>query len=137
MELENTIEDKMKVFERIHDKIKHKSFGKVTIGNKKIQHDKDSDTGNETEEEKAKNIFEEEVSRADEEIEEIKKLKISKVGKIWEMKKKIVGGKKASMETTAIVDPENNKLVVSKKQIISVTLKYCQETLNNNKPTEE
>ena len=77
------------------------------------------------------------MSRADVEIEEIKKLKISKVGKIWEMKKKIVGGKKASMETTAIVDPENNKLVVSKKQIISVTLKYCKETLNNNKPTEE
>ena len=40
MELENTIEDKMKVFERIHDKIKHKSFGKVTIGSKQLQYDK-------------------------------------------------------------------------------------------------
>ena len=102
-----------------------------------MQHNKDKDTGNETEAEKAKNIFEEEMSRAEEEIGEIKKLKLSKVGQIWEMKKKIVGGKKSPMKTTAIVDPETNKLALSKKQIISVTLKYCKETLNNNKPTEE
>ena len=51
--------------------------------------------------------------------------------------KKIVGGKKALIESTAIIDPENNKLVVSKQQIKTVTLKYCHNTLSNNVPGKE
>ena len=36
------------------------------------------------------------------------------------------------MESTAIVNPDNGKVVVTKRQIQEVTLKYCKETLSNN-----
>ena len=36
------------------------------------------------------------------------------------------------MESTSIVNPDNGKVVVTKKPIQEVTLKYCKETLSNN-----
>ena len=49
----------------------------------------------------------------------------------------MIGGKNANHEATAIVDPKNGKLGVSKNNIKSVALEYCQATLNNNVPNEE
>ena len=126
-----SIEEKMLNFEKLHDKIKFKAFGKVTIG-------KYNDSKNEcddTEDITAQKLFEEEEKRALFEIEEIKQMKLSKVGKIWELKKKIIGGKKALIENTAIIDPKSGKLAASKEQIKRVTLVYCKETLSNNKPS--
>ena len=40
------------------------------------------------------------------------------------------------MEATAIMNPYTNRLVVSKKTIKEVTLRYCKETLKNNEPSE-
>ena len=87
---DENMDHKMQEFEKIHDKIKFKAFGKVRIGqDKKEIVTKDTDGGiNE-----AKDLYEEEEARASKEIEEIKKMKISKVGKIWEVRKRIVGGK--------------------------------------------
>ena len=64
-------------------------------------------------------------------------MKLSKVGKIWELKKKIIGGKKALIENTAIKDPKSGKLAASKEQVKEITLNYCTDTLANNKPTSE
>jgi hypothetical protein len=55
---------------------------------------------------------------------------------IYQAAKTIKGGKKATMEATAITDPSTRKLVVSLKDIKEVTLKYCLETLKDNKPKE-
>ena len=109
----------------------------MTIGKKNKRH-----YGCETEDEEAKKdqakvLYEEELKRAEEEVQNINKGHTSKVGKIWEIRKRIIVGKTACLESTAIVNPENGKVVVSKRQIQEVTLKYCTETLSNNKVGSE
>ena len=51
-------------------------------------------------------------------------------------KKESYGGKKNKPEATAIGNPKDNKLVVTKSEVKAVTLKYCKETLANNKPAK-
>ena len=63
-------------------------------------------------------------------------MKTSKVGRVWEVKKRIIGGKKATIEATAVVNPHDGKLAVSRKQIKTVTLRYCKDTLGNNRPAK-
>ena len=80
------IEEKMNQFERIHDRIKHKSFGKGKVqrkGKVEIENRNEKD---------AKSMFEEEERLANQDIEAIKKKKLSKVGNIWEIRKKVIGG---------------------------------------------
>ena len=132
VEIEDTIEEKWRKFNKIQEKVKYKAFGKVTIGRPRKEKNIEGDKV--TVKDKAKDIFEEEVKRANIEIEEIKKIKTSKAGMIWEIKKRIIGGKKASLETTSILNPETNKLAVSKNEIQRVTLNYCKNTLSNNEP---
>ena len=132
-----TIEEKMFKFNKVHEKIKFMAFGKITLGSKpKEEKTLNKNKKKDDQEDEAKSLFEEEVKRTSEEIEELKKMKKSKVGTIWEIKKRIVGGKKANIEATAIVNPKDGKLAVTKKQIKAVTLNYCKETLTNNEPSE-
>ena len=133
----------MKRFNKIHDKIKFEAFGKVTLGGKQNTNEKKSLEGledginNKTEDELAKELVEEQIKKANEQLEEIERSKNNKVGKIWEVRKKVIGGKKALMEATAVINPVTNELVVSRKEIKQVTLQYCKDTLANNKPTPE
>ena len=122
----------MKQFERIHDRIKHKSFGKIRISKKtekvakneiEVKNKKDT-----------KSVFEEEERIANQVFEELKKKKLSKVGNIWEIRKKVIGGKKLNILATAIIDPISGKLVTSKQKIKEVTLQYCKDTLTNYDP---
>ena len=125
---EDNVEEAMKKFNKIHDKIKFISFGKATVREKsKINQDEKS----------TDDLVEEQEKRAAEEIEQIKKVKGGRVGQIWDLKKKIVGGKKATMKANAIIDPKTKTLVVAKKQIQEVSLKYCQDTLKNNEPEKD
>ena len=131
----DTIEAKMKQFEKIHDRIKFKAFGKATVkNNHKRQFEVDKDT---TDDHKAKQIFEGQVKKVNDEIEHIKKTKAGKVGMIWDIRKRVVGGRKNHIKATAIVDPKDGKLIVSRAEVKNVTLKYCKETLANNKPTKD
>ena len=59
-------------------------------------------------------------------------MKKSRVGRIWEIRKRVIGGERKSIEQTAIVDPETGKVVGSRKKIKEVTLKYCKATLRKN-----
>ena len=61
-------------------------------------------------------------------------MKLSKVGKIWEIRKRIVGGVKGHFEATAITNPLDGKLVISRESIKKITLQYCKETLGDNIP---
>ena len=54
------------------------------------------------------------------------------MGRIWEIRKRVIGGKRKIIEQTAIVDPETGKVVGSRKKIKDVTLKYCKATLSKN-----
>ena len=51
---------------------------------------------------------------------------------LWQARKRILGDKK-SIISTAIINPETNKMAVTVKEIKEVTLRYCTETLKNNK----
>ena len=136
IETDNTVEEKMNKFEKIHDKIKYKAFGKVTIGGKLTNKSEDFvDVLKEGEQAEA--LFEEQVRKANDAIEDIKKLKIPKAGKIWEIRKEVLGGKKACLEATAIIHPESGKLVVSRREIKEISLEYCKSTLRNNVPSED
>ena len=134
-----SVEDATKSAKDLLNRIKFKSFGKVQIksGNKKqiqsVRRMRSSDhlSGD------PKRNFEELEKMAEEEIQEIRKLKKGKVGQIWELRKRIMGGKKATMEPTSIINPDNGKAAVTRREIKEVTLKYCMKTLENNKPEPE
>ena len=65
---------------------------------------------------KLKKKMEEEVCRAEEEMKEVDKSINGRVGNIWEMKKKIIGGEKSVMEANAIVNLQTGKLLVEKER---------------------
>ena len=70
------------------------------------------------------------------EVNEIKKTGAGRIARIFKLKLKIVGGKKARQEPTAIKDPETGDLLVSTKDIKKTTLKYCVKNLENNQVVE-
>jgi hypothetical protein len=104
----------------------------VTIGDKPIREcEVEKDV---PEDDKAEALFKEQAKRANDAIEKIKRLKLPKVGKIWEIRKEVLGGKKACQESTAIVHPISGELVVARRKIKEVSLEYCTDTLRNNVP---
>ena len=120
-----TIDEKMNKVRKVDTKIMFSAFGKVQI---KTSHD-DKVNGDE---ESAEEQLKEQEKLIEEEILKIKEDNKCKTSRIWDIRKKVLGGKKAKSEATAVVDPETNKLVVSKKEIQRVTLDYCKATLENN-----
>ena len=131
-------EDKMKQFEKIHNKIKYKAFGKIRISGKiKVKEKKDTKSKDENKEMFAKLMVEEEEKIANLEIEEVKKKKLSKVGNIWEIRRKVIGGKKQKVQVSAILDPNSGELIVSKQKIKDVSLQYCKDTLSNHAPESD
>ena len=132
---EISIEETKKIFDKKQNKIKFKAFGKVTLTTKvaKLVKEKESNK-DETEEETAKKLHEEQTENAENELKEIVKTNTGKVGKVWEIKKRILGGKKGAMESTAIINPDTGKLALSKTEIKQASLKYCIATLANNAP---
>ena len=133
---EISIEEVKHKFDKVHDKVCFKAFGKVTIfkGFRQNTTVIDNVKKNKPEGEVARILQEEEDKRAAEEIEEIKKSKPGKVGRVWEVRKRIVGGKKASHEATSVINPKTGKLALSKEEIKVVSLEYCRDTLKNNTP---
>ena len=129
---ENTVEEAMTKFERIHDKIKFRAFGKVTLRDRRD----DSSETKPIKETNADEMFEEEAKRVEAELDDIKKNHNGRVGKVWEVRRRIMGSNKAPNETTAILNPETKKLAVNKAEIKEATLKYCKATLENNPPEE-
>ena len=69
------IDEKYKRFEKIHDKIKFKAFGKVTIRQRRIPKDKLEVVGKDT----ARELLEAQQKRAQSKIEDIEKTKGGKV----------------------------------------------------------
>ena len=138
-ELEKIVENKntsvqetMHKFDRIHDKIKFKVFGKVSLNNNKNTKEKEN-TKNE-DKVKAKEVHEKQVKTVQNELEKIRETKNGKAGQIWKVREKVIGGKKKSMLPSAIFDPKTKKLLVNKDEIKEVTLKYCMDTLTSNTP---
>ena len=127
---ELSVEEIHDKFEKINNKIKFEAFGKVTIGDHRIE------TTEEKEDKDPEQVFEEQVLKAKEEIERMKGLNKGKAANVWDVRKKIMGNQK-TIEATAIVNPNTNKKVVGKNEIKKVILEYCQKTLENNKPEDD
>ena len=128
---ESPIEEKMEKYEKLHDRIKYEAFGKVKVKIKSAENDKEI-----TKNENADEILKKQREEAEREIEKLKKEHPSRAGRVWELKKKIVGSKKSTQQATAIIDPSTGKLAVSKQEIKDVTLKYCKDTLEDNEVEE-
>jgi hypothetical protein len=131
---ELSIEEAMKKFDKIHNKIKFRAFGKVTVGRGKKQA---NDTEETLRQDNAAAVIEEQEKIASKEIEQIKHDANGKVGRVWEVRKRVIGAKKMAVEATAIINPKTNNLVVKRSQIKKVSLQYCTDTLANNKPEPE
>ena len=132
-EVETSIEEKMDKFQRLHNKIKFRAFGKVQIK----ENGKAAEGTQDQKSESAEEMMNNQIKEAEIEIEKLKAEYPSRAGRVWELKKKIVVGKKATNQATAIVDPNTGKMVVSKQEIKEVTLKYCKDTLENNAVEKE
>ena len=130
----SSIEEKMVKFEKLHDRIKYEAFGKVKVksNSAKKMDDKESNAN-----ESADEILKKQREEAEKEIEKLRNEHSSRAGRVWELKKKIVGGKKGTQQATAIVDPNTGRLAVSKQEIKDVTLKYCKDTLKDNDVEDE
>ena len=59
--------------------------------------------------ESAEEMFNRQRNEAEREIERLKTEHRSKAGRIWDIKKKIIGGKKTATQATAIVNPTTTK----------------------------
>ena len=81
-------------------------------------------------------MFKEQRNIVEKELEQIKDTKHGKVGQIWAIRKKVLGGKKTSSLPTAIKHPTTGKLLFDRNNIKETTLNYCVQTLSNNHPEE-
>ena len=53
------------------------------------------------------------------------------------MKEIVAGSRKSQQEPHAVIDSDNNELVVGNDEIKKVTLKHCVNSLKNDTPEEE
>ena len=108
--------------------IKFKAFGKVTINNNRPKQQEIDEIPikekEKREEIEAEELFEEQEKAVNEELEKIKACKNGKAGKIWNIRKKVLGGKDKNMVSRAITNPKNGKMTLNKKEMKEVTLKY-------------
>ena len=95
------------------------------------------DNSKEHVEEKARDIKTKETERLEAEIIKVKAMKQGRAGKVFKMREVISGEKKSGKEAHAILDPKTNKMVVANEEIRKVTLQYCLNVLEKNKPEEE
>ena len=116
---DSLMEDKYIRFEKVLDKIKFKAFGKVTLSKSK---EKEVVEDNASEDERARSLFVEQERKLEKEMNEIKDEKSGKMGRIWKIRKNILGNKKETLQATAIVNPKTKKLEVSKELINTAIL---------------
>ena len=129
---EATIEEIYERFDKIHKKIKFKSFGKTRITKGCYENKKNVvDDHNIVDK-----LSKQKSGRLEKEIQALKSCSNSRPTRVFKLIEKIQGPKKAGLEAVAIVDPVTDELKTSKNEIKETTLKYCADLLTNN-PVEE
>ena len=114
--------------------MKCKVFGNLTFKKRNKKENRHKNDSKETEDEVTNKMKGNKIETTNKELEEIKKAKIEKVGNFFfSIRKRVIEGKKCPME----VNPETKKLAVPKAEIKLVSLKYCVDTLQNNKSHED
>ena len=141
--------------DRILDKIKFRSFGKVTFTNKpqsdksleKLYKEKQkliSDNDNEgiiteVENKIASLLVEKQRTEYEKKLKDLKTLKESKgrCAASFNLKAKILGEKKVQQEATVVEDPETGEIVFEPNEIKTVSINYLKNLLNNREPKED
>ena len=90
-----------------------------------------------TEDDIAKELLKKQSRAVEEAIDTIKAGKHGRVGNVFKMREMIEGSKRKVQEPNAIKDPNTEEIIVASKRIKAVTLQYCVDTLQNNKPDKE
>ena len=140
--MEELIEDEgynsdelMQKVDKVENKVKFKAFGKTKPRTEKAV--EKSAKIPDTEDEQARAILKKQSDKMEEEVFKVKSLKQGRTTNVFKMREAITGKKKAKQEAHAIFDEETKELVVSNSEIKRVTLKYCLNILENNKPDED
>ena len=97
----------------------------------------ESSLRNGAEEKTAKELLRKQSLALEKAINKVKEGKHGRVGNVFKMREVIEGKKKKAQEPHAIKDPKTGDLIVSSKEIKAVTLQYCVDTLQNNKPDKD
>ena len=85
-----------------------------------------------TNEDKDEILLKKQGDKLEKEINDIKVQGKGRLTRSFRMKQKVLGGKKAGMEPSAIRDPSSGDLMVSSADIKKTTLQYCVDNLKNN-----
>ena len=59
----------------------------------------------------------------------------SNAAKVFNLKNKLIGGKKKPQEPTAIKDPHNGDIITDPVKIKSTLVKFCKDLLTNKDPS--
>ena len=133
---EKSIADIYEKFEKMHNKIKFKSFGKtrtMRAGNEKTEKHKLSENN----EAVIDDIMKKRSNRLESEIQSLKSSSNSRSTRAFKLIETLQGKKKSGLEAVAIIDPVTNELKTSRKEILGTTLAYCTNLLTNNEPDDE
>ena len=86
----------MRKFDKIHNDIKYKSFGKITLNNhsKERYEEENNNDEEDTEEKKGEALARDQHNIVEEELNNIKKTKNGKAGQVLAVRKKVIGDKK-------------------------------------------
>ena len=153
-----SIEECMTKTEKVNNKVKFTAFGKTRKSSaRRKSHPSQSCTdcgrleegpGSATrlerdctkcmsDSDKLNDVLQNQAQRMEDEINEVKKTRVGRLARVFKMKQKIVGSKKAGQEPTAIKDPESGDLLVSGSEIRKASLNYCINNLKNNPVAEK
>ena len=141
-----TIGEMASDFDKIHNKIKFSSFGKIKV--KTFKGDKvlvdlakrksdceDDNTMEEIDQKIAERTMSIKSKKLTEEISELKKGGVRPT-KVFKVLQKIQGPKQAGPEANAVINPKTKSLATTKDDILEASLDYCSDVLNNNEPAE-
>ena len=122
------IEECMQRIEAENNKAKWAAFGKTrnTAGKKLTAKEKKPVENDD-------DILKEQNRKIEDEINEIKRASHGQLTRVFNMRKKISGGKKQGQEPSAIRDPETDELIVESSKIKATTRTYCISNLKDNK----
>ena len=87
-----SIEEVMQKIDKIHNKIKYKAFGKVTV--KAYKKGDKLEKRSYSEEEEAEALMAEQEKVVDKELKEIEVMRGGRCGRVWEIRKRVIGIKK-------------------------------------------
>ena len=129
------IDEVIKNFDKIQDKIKYKAFGKTRIKkrvNRTLEITEGIDDGNND----ARELLAKQSKKIEDEILSINKNCSGRVAKVFRMRDVVRGSRKGNQEAHAIVDTETKEVIVNQKIIKEKTLEYNLMNLKNNEPSE-